>query len=114
MPGEFIDVRVDPSIQNDPELARKLEEICPVSIFRAEPSGVRIDESNLDECVLCDLCLEAAPKATMGTIVLPEMPATITPLVYAIPVQLLAYHMAVIRGTNVDQPRNLAKSVTVE
>ncbi len=58
--------------------------------------------------------LEAAPKATMGTIVLPEMPATITPLVYAIPVQLLAYHTAVFMGTDVDQPRNLAKSVTVE
>ena len=57
---------------------------------------------------------EAAPKDTMGTIVLPEMPATITPLVYALPVQLLAYHTAVFMGTDVDQPRNLAKSVTVE
>ena len=57
---------------------------------------------------------DAAPKDTMGTIVLPEMPATITPLVYAIPVQLLAYHTAVFMGTDVDQPRNLAKSVTVE
>ncbi len=72
MPGEFIDVRVDPSIQNDPELARKLEEICPVSIFRAEPSGVRIDESNLDECVLCDLCLEAAPKGKLQIVKLYE------------------------------------------
>jgi len=57
---------------------------------------------------------DAAPKDTMGTIVLPEMPATITPLVYALPVQLLAYHTAVFMGTDVDQPRNLAKSVTVE
>jgi glutamine---fructose-6-phosphate transaminase (isomerizing) len=47
-------------------------------------------------------------------IVLPEMAATVTPLVYAVPVQLLAYHTAVIMGTDVDQPRNLAKSVTVE
>jgi glucosamine--fructose-6-phosphate aminotransferase (isomerizing) len=45
---------------------------------------------------------------------LPEMPATVTPLVYAIPVQLIAYHTAVVMGTDVDQPRNLAKSVTVE
>ena len=45
---------------------------------------------------------------------LPEMAATVTPLVYAIPVQLIAYHTAVIMGTDVDQPRNLAKSVTVE
>jgi len=65
MPGEFIDVIVDDSIKNDAELAKKLEEICPVSIFAAEASGVRIDESNLDECVLCDLCLEAAPKGKL-------------------------------------------------
>jgi glutamine---fructose-6-phosphate transaminase (isomerizing) len=45
---------------------------------------------------------------------LPAMPSTVTPIVYAIPVQLLAYHVAVLRGTDVDQPRNLAKSVTVE
>jgi glutamine---fructose-6-phosphate transaminase (isomerizing) len=48
------------------------------------------------------------------TIVLPDMAATFAPLVYAIPVQLLAYHTAVVMGTDVDQPRNLAKSVTVE
>jgi glucosamine--fructose-6-phosphate aminotransferase (isomerizing) len=48
------------------------------------------------------------------TLILPAMPATVTPLVYAIPVQLLAYHTAVVMGTDVDQPRNLAKSVTVE
>ena len=47
-------------------------------------------------------------------IVLPDMAATVTPLAYAVPVQLLAYHTAVIMGTDVDQPRNLAKSVTVE
>ncbi|MBN8955447.1 MAG: glutamine--fructose-6-phosphate transaminase (isomerizing) [Rhizobiales bacterium] len=48
------------------------------------------------------------------TLTLPEMPATVTPLVYAVPVQLIAYHTAVVMGTDVDQPRNLAKSVTVE
>ncbi|HEX2215475.1 MAG TPA: isomerizing glutamine--fructose-6-phosphate transaminase, partial [Xanthobacteraceae bacterium] len=48
------------------------------------------------------------------TLTLPEMPATVTPLVYALPVQLIAYHTAVVMGTDVDQPRNLAKSVTVE
>ncbi len=47
-------------------------------------------------------------------ITLPAMSATVTPLVYAIPVQLIAYHTAVAKGTDVDQPRNLAKSVTVE
>ncbi|ACI93330.1 glutamine-fructose-6-phosphate transaminase [Afipia carboxidovorans OM5] len=55
-----------------------------------------------------------ATVESLETIVLPDMPATVTPLVYAVPVQLLAYHTAVIMGTDVDQPRNLAKSVTVE
>ncbi|MGY4627454.1 glutamine--fructose-6-phosphate transaminase (isomerizing) [Bradyrhizobium sp. USDA 4486] len=57
--------------------------------------------------------LEAAVD-TLMTIVLPEMFASFTPMVYAIPVQLLAYHTALVRGADVDQPRNLAKSVTVE
>lgn len=56
----------------------------------------------------------AAAMATLKTIVMPAMPAILTPLVYSIPIQLLAYHTAVIIGTDVDQPRNLAKSVTVE
>ncbi len=55
-----------------------------------------------------------AAVATMTTLALPEMSAEVTPLVYAIPVQLIAYHTAVVMGTDVDQPRNLAKSVTVE
>jgi glucosamine--fructose-6-phosphate aminotransferase (isomerizing) len=56
---------------------------------------------------------EATIESTV-TITLPEMASTVTPLVYAIPVQLLAYHTAAAIGTDVDQPRNLAKSVTVE
>lgn len=72
MPGEFIDVVVDAEIAKDPELAKKLEEICPVSIFEATPAGVRIDASNLDECVLCDLCLEAAPKGKLEIVKLYE------------------------------------------
>ena len=47
-------------------------------------------------------------------LVMPDMPAILTPLVYALPIQMLAYHTAVFMGTDVDQPRNLAKSVTVE
>jgi len=50
----------------------------------------------------------------LSKLMLPAMPASVTPLVYAIPVQLIAYHTAVVMGTDVDQPRNLAKSVTVE
>jgi glucosamine--fructose-6-phosphate aminotransferase (isomerizing) len=60
---------------------------------------------------------KGAAEAGVGArtiLTLPEMPATVTPIVYAVPVQLLAYHVAVMRGTDVDQPRNLAKSVTVE
>src|SRR5260370_120878 len=60
---------------------------------------------------------KGAAEATIEslvTIVLPDMAAAFTPMVYAIPVQLLAYHTAVVMGTDVDQPRNLAKSVTVE
>jgi glutamine---fructose-6-phosphate transaminase (isomerizing) len=50
----------------------------------------------------------------LATLIMPDMPAMVTPLAYAIPVQLIAYHTAVVMGTDVDQPRNLAKSVTVE
>jgi glutamine---fructose-6-phosphate transaminase (isomerizing) len=60
---------------------------------------------------------KGAREATVDSLVtltLPDMPATVTPLVYAVPVQLIAYHTAVVMGTDVDQPRNLAKSVTVE
>jgi glucosamine--fructose-6-phosphate aminotransferase (isomerizing) len=55
-----------------------------------------------------------APVDSTEIIVLPDMASTVTPLVYAIPVQLIAYHTAAVIGTDVDQPRNLAKSVTVE
>ncbi len=51
---------------------------------------------------------------TMETIVLPDVPEIIAPIIYALPVQMLAYFTAVFMGTDVDQPRNLAKSVTVE
>jgi glucosamine--fructose-6-phosphate aminotransferase (isomerizing) len=55
-----------------------------------------------------------ATVSSFVTLALPDMASTVTPLVYAIPVQLIAYHTAVALGTDVDQPRNLAKSVTVE
>ena len=58
--------------------------------------------------------LEQAGEGCLATIEMPVVHPLIAPLVYAIPVQLLAYHVAVVKGTDVDQPRNLAKSVTVE
>ena len=57
----FIDVEIDDSIAEDAELAAKLEEVCPVDIFSAANGRVETVEQNLDECVLCELCIEAAP-----------------------------------------------------
>jgi NAD-dependent dihydropyrimidine dehydrogenase PreA subunit len=61
----FIDVEVDSSVAGEAELAKKLEEVCPVDIFKATDSGVEIVERNLDECVLCRLCIEASPPGTV-------------------------------------------------
>ncbi|MBW6523871.1 glutamine--fructose-6-phosphate transaminase (isomerizing) [Sphingomonas sp. RHCKR47] len=58
--------------------------------------------------------IQAAGEGCVATITMPKVHPLIAPLVYAVPVQLLAYHVAVAKGTDVDQPRNLAKSVTVE
>ncbi|NLS25633.1 Glutamine--fructose-6-phosphate aminotransferase [Sphingomonas sp. S2M10] len=58
--------------------------------------------------------IQAAGDGCIATITMPKVHPLIAPLVYAVPVQLLAYHVAVAKGTDVDQPRNLAKSVTVE
>ena len=57
---------------------------------------------------------EKSTVNTIDTIVLPDVPEIIAPILYALPVQMLAYFTAVFMGTDVDQPRNLAKSVTVE
>ena len=58
--------------------------------------------------------LAEAGEGCLATIEMPKVHPLIAPLVYAVPVQLLAYHVACVKGTDVDQPRNLAKSVTVE
>ncbi len=58
--------------------------------------------------------LDEAGEGCLATIEMPKVHPLIAPLVYAVPVQLLAYHVACVKGTDVDQPRNLAKSVTVE
>lgn len=68
----FIDVEVDASVAGNAELARKLEEVCPVDIFEASDSGVTIVEGNLDECVLCNLCIDAAPKGGVRVVKLYE------------------------------------------
>jgi len=58
--------------------------------------------------------IAAAGEGCLATLAMPKVHPLIAPMVYAVPVQLLAYHVAVLKGTDVDQPRNLAKSVTVE
>ena len=58
--GTFIAVEVDDAAAGDAELARRLADACPVDIFLAGESGVQLAESNVDECVLCRLCLDAA------------------------------------------------------
>jgi NAD-dependent dihydropyrimidine dehydrogenase PreA subunit len=65
MAGVFIDVEVDGEVASDPELAKKLEEVCPVDIFEASGGRVETVEENLDECVLCELCIQAAPTGTV-------------------------------------------------
>jgi NAD-dependent dihydropyrimidine dehydrogenase PreA subunit len=63
--GVFIDVEVDAAVASDPELAKKLEEVCPVDIFKDASGSVETVEENLDECVLCELCIQAAPPGTV-------------------------------------------------
>ncbi|MBV9194318.1 MAG: hypothetical protein JO168_09250 [Solirubrobacterales bacterium] len=67
-PALFIEVEVDDSVARDRELAAQLAEVCPVDIYRAGPSGVEIVRENLDECVLCELCIRAAPAGTVRVV----------------------------------------------
>jgi glutamine---fructose-6-phosphate transaminase (isomerizing) len=100
-----------------------IDEAVPVIVVA--PPGPLFDKtaSNLQEVVArggkvillsdrrgCDQLSEYVASA----VALPEVDPLLAPILYAIPVQLLAYHTAVLKGTDVDQPRNLAKSVTVE
>lgn len=68
MNGVFIAVEIDPEHARDGALAARLAEVCPVDIFAADPDGVRIVAENLDECVLCQLCLRAAPPGAVRVV----------------------------------------------
>ncbi len=68
MPGTFIDIEIAASLTRDAELARKLAEVCPVDIFRAGDGGVELVQRNLDECVLCQLCINAAPAGALRVV----------------------------------------------
>jgi glucosamine--fructose-6-phosphate aminotransferase (isomerizing) len=100
-----------------------IDEHVPVIVLA--PSGPWFDKtvSNMQEVrarggkviLISDAAgIAAAGDGCLATLEMPSVHPLIAPLVYAIPVQLLAYHVAVLKGTDVDQPRNLAKSVTVE
>ena len=100
-----------------------IDESMPVIIIAPHDRVFEKTVSNMQEVVARQgrIILITDPQGAhdvhmdaLSTLTLPAMPATVTPLVYAIPVQLIAYHTAVVMGTDVDQPRNLAKSVTVE
>jgi len=64
--GAFIDVEVDDAVAADREVSAKLEEVCPVDIFKVSESGLEIVDANLDECVLCELCLDAVPDGSVA------------------------------------------------
>ena len=69
----FVHVEIDPDAAADKELAKKLAEVCPVNIFGVAPGGTSIIiEENEDECVLCDLCVQAAPPGNVRVIMLYE------------------------------------------
>jgi NAD-dependent dihydropyrimidine dehydrogenase PreA subunit len=68
MPGTFIDVEVADDVRDDPELAKKLEDACPVDIYANRDGHVEVVEENLDECVLCELCIAAAPPGKVRVV----------------------------------------------
>ena len=100
-----------------------IDETMPVIVIAPHDRVFEKTVSNMQEVAARGgkIVLVTDPKGakeatieSLVTLMLPEMASTVTPLVYAIPVQLIAYHTAAAIGTDVDQPRNLAKSVTVE
>lgn len=70
--GIFIDVELDDAVANDSTIAAKLAEVCPVDIFAAVDGQAVIVRENLDECVLCYLCVEAAPDGGVRIVKLYE------------------------------------------
>jgi len=61
----FIGIEVNDAVAADPAVARRLEEACPVDIYVATDAGLEIVEPNIDECVLCGLCLAASPEGSV-------------------------------------------------
>jgi NAD-dependent dihydropyrimidine dehydrogenase PreA subunit len=65
MAGLFIDVEVSEEIAGDAEVAQRLADACPVDIYSNKGGEVEIIEENLDECILCELCVQAAPPGAV-------------------------------------------------
>jgi NAD-dependent dihydropyrimidine dehydrogenase PreA subunit len=65
MAGLFIDVEVSDEIRDDSEMAQKLTDACPVDIYANKGGTVDVVEENLDECILCELCVQAAPPGAL-------------------------------------------------
>ena len=74
----FIAVEVDDAVAGDAELAGRLAEVCPVDIYARHNRRLDIVEDNLDECVLCGLCLDAAPEGTVRILRLYDEGAPLT------------------------------------
>jgi glucosamine--fructose-6-phosphate aminotransferase (isomerizing) len=100
-----------------------IDKSVPVIVMAPRDALFEKTVSNMQEvmarggkvCLVTDAAgAEAAGADVWLTIILPEVSPVLSPLLYALPAQLLAYHAAIAKGTDVDQPRNLAKSVTVE
>lgn len=100
-----------------------IDETMPVVVIAPYDRIFEKTVSNMEEVaarggrIILVTDARGAAEASVNAVqklILPEMPSTVAPMVYSIPVQLIAYHTAVLMGTDVDQPRNLAKSVTVE
>ena len=68
MAGLFIDVDVDDSVRADADLAKKLEQACPVDIYAERDGRLEVVEENLDECVLCRLCIDATPPGAVRVV----------------------------------------------
>jgi NAD-dependent dihydropyrimidine dehydrogenase PreA subunit len=62
----FIGIEVDDAVAGDAELAAKLEEVCPVDIYANDGGKLDIVEGNVDECILCAMCIQAAPQGTVN------------------------------------------------
>jgi NAD-dependent dihydropyrimidine dehydrogenase PreA subunit len=65
MAGLFIDVEVSDEVRDDAEIAQKLTDACPVDIYANKGGHVEVVGENLDECILCELCVQAAPPGTV-------------------------------------------------